>query len=118
MRISDWSSDVCSSDLEEADADGGPAPRTDVLAEQRHCQHGHHEGRREQDGGGFGELQVLQGGEVGAGGAEEKERAQHPQAGTLARQSVGEGKEVAERLNLGGRGVLKQNKTQEKTKTK
>src|SRR3546814_2776855 len=47
MRISDWSSDVCSSDL-----------------------------------------QVLQGGEVGAGGAEEKARAQHLQAGTLGDQQA------------------------------
>src|SRR3546814_6153159 len=31
MRISDWSSDVCSSDLQQAAAGGGPAPHRRVV---------------------------------------------------------------------------------------
>src|SRR3546814_16712987 len=97
MRISDWSSDVCSSDL--------LAGRVAVL------------GRREQGAGhqhqAVGILVVRAdgvGGEVGDVAADQAHRraaAQHE--AVAARKSVASGKSVSVGVDLGGRLFLKQN---------
>src|SRR3546814_11932494 len=89
MRISDWSSDVCSSDLQGADPGGDrgvhpagrrrhPAGQPDCAAEG-HQRHGrHHEGHGARPADAPGE----------------------------ARKSVGWGKSVSVRLDLGGRSSI------------
>src|SRR3546814_17008604 len=87
MRISDWSSDVCSSDLRDAAGDedherpAGPAPPQVQRDDQRRQR------RRAS-------AIILQ--------RVEKRIAD--------RKSVGEGKSVSVRVDLGGRRILKKNK--------
>src|SRR3546814_7903916 len=53
MRISDWSSDVCSSDLQypdEAEPEGGQASRVEALAEEQHGEQAGPQRRGELDG--------------------------------------------------------------------
>src|SRR3546814_3331514 len=110
MRISDWSSDVCSSDLRGCLHDGGLlwVHRNELLYQ---CQQGLHDvlqgaiawGQIAQVGitPGFEALQVLE--------------AQHQAALTMQperqwrgdRKSVGEGKSVSDRVDLGGRRLIK-----------
>src|SRR3546814_15280113 len=96
MRISDWSSDVCSSDLE-----GG-----------RILQRGH--GRadrfgRRPDGREF----LLSRNEHAASGRASGDRGDHRQD----RKSVVWGKSVSVRVDLGGRGIIKKKNTLIKLKT-
>src|SRR3546814_16236572 len=88
MRISDWSSDVCSSDLEDAEAG---APRGLVLGHSLGDQSCLVVGDLRRQG-------ILRGGLVerrhGAGGGD--------------RKSVVEGKSVSVRVDLGGRRIIKQ----------
>src|SRR3546814_15321925 len=81
MRISDWSSDVCSSDLARG------APNYGGTRSWRHREHQLR--RRDQSAGGLEPLLRDQG-----GGAED-------------RKSVVSGKSVSVRVDLGGRRIIK-----------
>src|SRR3546814_17963299 len=107
MRISDWSSDVCSSDLgaipypgDDNEADADRAGEEQPLGTQEHAG-GH---RRHQDpepptpAGFLHEAHPGEDGQASAGGAGD-------------RKSVGYGKSVAVRVDLGGRRSLKKKKT-------
>src|SRR3546814_16909099 len=90
MRISDWSSDVCSSDL----ARGIAEPRSRAGARRRHARH--------RDG----PLRVLLSGSAAA-----TDRCGTGQTRALLdRKSVVEGKGVSERVDLGGRRIIKKKK--------
>src|SRR3546814_15642546 len=89
MRISDWSSDVCSSDLKLLDI--GQQGDDIVLVTRRH---GHGNGGRiERLGGGPAEILV--------------DRLGHPGGGRADRKSVVYGKSVSVRVDPGGRRILK-----------
>src|SRR3546814_20631476 len=97
MRISDWSSDVCSSDLVDLDArarggDGrARVPEPVRLYRRRHAGDG---GQRRADGA----CRRLH--EIGRGG---KGQCAH-------RKSAVEGQNVSVRFDLGGRRILKKKK--------
>src|SRR3546814_6760631 len=91
MRISDWSSDVCSSDLSlRARRGQGQAPR------QGHGQ-GVEDGRRGH---------LLPGGLHRRDRPEEYPRELTPRP-TTERKSVASGKSVSVRVDLGGRRIIK-----------
>src|SRR3546814_17474713 len=94
MRISDWSSDVCSSDLAElalaaAQVDVREAPRHGMAAQAPEFRH------RGQQLAGVGVL---------------RRREQPVGRRLLDRKSVVEGKSVAVRVDLGGRRIIKKKK--------
>src|SRR3546814_16466458 len=100
MRISDWSSDVCSSDL---------PPRCDMIAISAHKVHGPK---------GIGALwlrddvaltPVIHGGGQ-EGGLRSGTLSPALCAGFGDRKSVGEGKSVSVRVDLGGRRSIKKKK--------
>src|SRR3546814_20672306 len=102
MRISDWSSDVCSSDLRSRCADGGPMElallrgRGPGLVPELPLLHALYQGR------------VLQGRRARSAPArrfEGRKRALFPHP--RDRKSVGEGKSVSVRVGLGGGRYLK-----------
>src|SRR3546814_19660747 len=112
MRISDWSSDVCSSDLQ--DAIGRQAGAKDrvgdeglaALHDEEADEHGgaeedpHHHGGRLQGG----DRRFLHGGP-----------GQPPmQTGDEDRQRVVEGKSVSVRVDTGGRRIIKKNNKKKK----
>src|SRR3546814_13139689 len=111
MRISDWSSDVCSSDLRCAggDADGPGRRRRDrqgraAVETDRQFRKWRRPYRSEG--------RARQG----------HRRDQHPRCahrgyGRQDRKSVVEGKSVSVRLDLGGRRIIKQKTTIEKATT-
>src|SRR3546814_17012144 len=88
MRISDWSSDVCSSDLEQQGAAGG----RDQEQQQRPCRRG---------GYGEGKHRIGQQGDPG------DRQSAVPQD----RKSVVQGKSVSVRVDLGGRRIIKKKNT-------
>src|SRR3546814_12910936 len=99
MRISDWSSDVCSSDLSGRQA-GVDAPLSLSQARGLPDRRGRRIGRAvqalfEQPSQMVGAPRIA----VAAGRLEP------------ARKSVGSGKSVSVRVDLGGRRVIKKNKT-------
>src|SRR3546814_18385299 len=84
MRISDWSSDVCSSDLQ----------RVDHRSDRAH----HH---------------AADADDRAAGGCRRREpRARHHRGRSVDRNSVVQGKRVSVRVDRGGRRIIKQNNTQ------
>src|SRR3546814_14039646 len=114
MRISDWSSDVCSSDLHCRVGPGGPAGGTSAgggaglpggrtaRADRRRQARGdrRHADRRPQRPDNL------------AGGRRNLAFTVRPERPAADRQSGVEGKSVSVRLDLGGRRVLKKKKTQ------
>src|SRR3546814_14792823 len=121
MRISDWSSDVCSSDLPHVggrgDDDARIAQVDGALRRVRVLIFDHLSHRAV----GVGEDAAIGGG-IGGAKAEHRdprpryERAAQPAHRGRAqhradRKSVGEGKRVSGRVDLGGRRLLKKKKT-------
>src|SRR3546814_16044097 len=108
MRISDWSSDVCSSDL-VGPRDGDPA-----LPGERRCEQGDRQplGHHRSDGEGPHEESAAQdqGGQPHPGG--DLGAQPGPRAGP-ERRSVVQGKSVSVRVDLGGRRLI-QNTTPKK----
>src|SRR3546814_20866267 len=101
MRISDWSSDVCSSDLDARRSGGGVA--ADEFAPLRR---GHRHGGASQDRGvERGDIVAAEHGAVDREGR----AADGAGAGGLKadRKSVVEGKGVSVRVDIGGRRILK-----------
>src|SRR3546814_19714598 len=125
MRISDWSSDVCSSDLGGAEAEGEPGQRrqvggaADPLGEgQPHAlalaevgDHQAEEDEREHD------LPDRQGADTAllVEGADDED---HRDDGEVMgdRKSVVQGKRMYGRVDLGGSRIIKKKKTKEKKK--
>src|SRR3546814_12180039 len=104
MRISDWSSDVCSSDLRAAQAPPD-APLQDPGRHQAPSGHAGpgRQGRARRQGRGPDHLAV-------AGRPLLRADAQHRQGRRhLDRKSVVEGKSVSVRVDLGGRRIIKTN---------
>src|SRR3546814_12835418 len=109
MRISDWSSDVCSSDLVEFGQLGRPFPGFRRV-----------DGRKTRRTDRFEERQriVAQVDDFGldivaAGGRDHPHRQLHAAAGAdrpADRKSVVEGKSVSVRVDLGGRRIIKKKK--------
>src|SRR3546814_21087994 len=108
MRISDWSSDVCSSDLEQ----GGPGRRRGAAGacgdgDPRASELVRFPGRRHSDREGLGA--------GGAGGDQRRDRdAVDPEAdggGGQDRKSGVLGKSVSVRVDLGGRRIIKKTNT-------
>src|SRR3546814_18514419 len=99
MRISDWSSDVCSSDL------GGPWGAAPIIIWGGGDDHWGSGGGSSWGGGGFGGGGFGGfsggGGSFGGGGA------------SGDRKSVVEGKSVSVRVDLGGRRSITQKKTKQ-----
>src|SRR3546814_20513165 len=106
MRISDWSSDVCSSDLESADMvgerGGDLLPPTGQLDEQ-HLQIGT---GNDATGIFIGSGGILQ----GDNDVVERDDPFVTQHDCPDRKSVVEGKSVSVRVDLGGRRIIKQKK--------
>src|SRR3546814_15549182 len=114
MRISDWSSDVCSSDLQEADMllrqEGGRVLHIAGFARDLvHPQQRPPDERDPPSGGGGGGGDRRQAGDVAGEAGED-----HPPR--TARKSVVEGKSVAVRGSTGGRRILKKKKNNKKEK--
>src|SRR3546814_17841210 len=134
MRISDWSSDVCSSDLEDF-ACTGPARRTGRDAPPAPAGHARPRGRGARGAGGVGgpgvrrqhagtsgrrrQLRLLELPEERGGGNRRAARAVHgglgpghidPRQG--ARKRVVWGKGVSVGVEFGGRGIRKKKKKQ------
>src|SRR3546814_14356378 len=102
MRISDWSSDVCSSDLAARPRRGDQAAQA---AREPARQH-----RDDPRVAGAGEAQGRCGGGTPAGGPRGGRAAS---GGAADRKSVVSGKSVSVRVDLGGRGISnKKNKIQ------
>src|SRR3546814_15538592 len=97
MRISDWSSDVCSSDLRGDNAFRAQCPAGKVVGETRAEQW-----QRVAEGGAAVIFVGL---------------ARHPEVGVIAdRKSVVEGKSVSVRVDLGGRRIIKKKKKKQMTR--
>src|SRR3546814_18241477 len=94
MRISDWSSDVCSSDLPEHLLDGFRAVLRDGDAVAMRTLHG----------GRAAGVEVF-------GDAVPENRRQHAGIVAIDRKSVVEGKSVSVRVDLGGRRIIKKKKS-------
>src|SRR3546814_11073578 len=97
MRISDWSSDVCSSDLQQAGIADGPAPA----------------GTASALGGGLERDRRQCGAAAGAEHAPLVQPRLQPPTGPAPgkrrgkdRKSVVEGKSVSVRVELGGRSII------------
>src|SRR3546814_12601813 len=98
MRISDWSSDACSSDLREGPHPLGRAARAARCAQ---ADRGLHDRRQRRGGESAGD-------EEGAGHVPRSRTAEPRKAGRAQdRQSVESGKSVSVRVDLGGRCILK-----------
>src|SRR3546814_20342494 len=95
MRISDWSSDVCSSDLPSRTARASAGKERPLRAGRRGDEHLDVRGRQPDDPGREGM------------GARNVDRPRHP---LLDRKSVVEGKSVSVRVDLGGRRRIKNKK--------
>src|SRR3546814_16090871 len=111
MRISDWSSDVCSSDLapQAVPPHPRPSPGSDGAARPRRDRCG--QGRRRQ-GKGAGEDGSRSAGRGGCG-----RRCERQGVGEDGdRKSVGQGKSVSVRVDLGGRRFITKKKTNKTTK--
>src|SRR3546814_18939033 len=109
MRISDWSSDVCSSDLVEADAGEdrlAVAAGADQRAERRGADVDHR--------GGFGAGQDRAQRQRQFDPPQPRARRQADRGRGPDRKSGGSGKSVAVRVDLGGRRVIKKKKKQNK----
>src|SRR3546814_15284320 len=103
MRISDWSSDVCSSDLTDNAPENHPPRRALRIShrririlQQRIGEHEKREAEAPQCGDRSGALQTR---------IRETERCEN--AGEGDRKSVVEGKSVSVRVDLGGRRIIK-----------
>src|SRR3546814_20073432 len=117
MRISDWSSDVCSSDLfiKQPRADRrcdipftGHAP---AIGQRFECRALHTVARRQicqRDPPGIRQLPALWPGK--RGGSAVLEAARQCGRQDLARKSVVEGKRVSVRVDLGGPRIIKKKK--------
>src|SRR3546814_13175958 len=103
MRISDWSSDVCSSDLQEEGTGLAELERRrDLPSKVQRGAAG--EGRL-----GFTSREVRQA-EGGAAREVERDVVRCDDAVTKDRKSVVEGKSVSVRVDLGGRRIIKKKK--------
>src|SRR3546814_15877346 len=108
MRISDWSSDVCSSDLIVERPSGQIEPRRTKLgleAEAKgyplRCGPGHHHDNGEDNGN----LPPEYSASTHTGSNRQARRSRSD------RKSVVEGKRVSVRVELGGRRIIKKTKT-------
>src|SRR3546814_16334711 len=110
MRISDWSSDVCSSDLAEEVGDGrmevDAAVRLAAVQVERDREDGQL-GGDEQVQQHFAPAELEQ-----ATGEEIPGRSKHRKTDSRDRKSVVEGKSVSVRVGLGVRGTIKKKKNQ------
>src|SRR3546814_13459551 len=108
MRISDWSSDVCSSDLAEAVADVGEAHRVEAvqrteLAFRIPPRFGH--------GGELGDFCVVDAGGTSRCGLS---HGFHPRIPVVSRSEERRvGKECVIRVDLGGRRIITKKKNKE-----
>src|SRR3546814_13000028 len=108
MRISDWSSDVCSSDLrsghavDQADADQEQGGRDQVDGDVVHPR---------LDAGDPGAVQN----QAVGGGQQHPEEDEEIEQVAGDRKSVGKGKSVSERVVLGGRRIIKKKKKKNNT---
>src|SRR3546814_14689114 len=93
MRISDWSSDVCSSDLKSGDS----APRRCTVSRKRSSAAGVPGGKYSKE----------KRGKPAAGWAAAWAAGRRSTAARRDRKSVGEGKSVAVRVDLGSRRIIK-----------
>src|SRR3546814_14974632 len=119
MRISDWSSDVCSSDLS--------ANELGAVTDGRHCS-AEREGQDRRQGGGCAhELadkrkRKEEAGDIGRYGiarqAQHQRVAQPARHQRLDRKSGVSGKSVSVRVALGGRRIIKKNKQQTNSRKK
>src|SRR3546814_11463171 len=98
MRISDWSSDVCSSDL-EAVAPSDPDENRDRRDAEHLAQHRQHVL-------GPDEAAIEEGETRQDHGEHQDRRGEHPGGVALDRESVVEGKRVSVRVDLGGRRII------------
>src|SRR3546814_11224390 len=98
MRISDWSSDVCSSDLEG---------RQQRAREQQQGVERPDVGEAERQPVGAGEQRALDRRHEDAGGDEEEDDGEHREGD---RKSVVEGRSVSVRVDPGGRRIIKEKK--------
>src|SRR3546814_20572015 len=96
MRISDWSSDVCSSDLLLADGDGERRFAGDLACKLHH--------RRVKFGGGHSAVDEA---DFGSAGCVDHLAGQQHLHCVLDRKSVVEGKSVSGRVDLGGGRIIK-----------
>src|SRR3546814_12264097 len=92
MRISDWSSDVCSSDLEQQHEEGEMGHGGRLAGDEVQA------GLGQRLGAGFGDKAGAAEGHRGAGPGMEQNHE-------VGRASV-EGKAVLRRVEIGGRGIL------------
>src|SRR3546814_11184812 len=105
MRISDWSSDVCSSDLDSYAKRQSPRKRAFRVCPaplQAHLREGRRAGRNPQ-------ARVLREADPGAQ-VQGRRRREASGAPHLDRKSVVEGKSVSVRVDLGGRRIIKKKK--------
>src|SRR3546814_12566252 len=108
MRISDWSSDVCSSDLILLDHHVDVEPQAFHISE-RHCR-GSSQARRTQVGRALRRLRAWK---ILRCGEDARLVSQYPvrdRRRPRDRKSVVEGKSVAVRVGLGGRRTIKTKK--------
>src|SRR3546814_12179065 len=104
MRISDWSSDVCSSDLDAEDR----AERLPLLCFRRAPEPGGDQGDEERE---EAEREGGERGEAGRGGhADRGASTVMPGLFRQDRKSVVSGKSVSVRVDLGGRRIIKKKK--------
>src|SRR3546814_12401490 len=108
MRISDWSSDVCSSDLRRAVDPRVDAPVVETLGRQDSL---HQFGVGGQAGAHHRDIVSL-----AVAIAERRQIVE--QVGELDRKSVVLGKSVSVRVDLGGRRIIKKKKKEENNTTK
>src|SRR3546814_18840757 len=119
MRISDWSSDVCSSDLAMFVADGSEAAEAAIkLARQYHVERGEPSRHRV-----IARRQSYHGNTLGAlsagGNVARRALYQHYLLDWrhLDRKSDGSGKSVSARVDVGGRRTLKKKKYKNRPNT-
>src|SRR3546814_20859613 len=107
MRISDWSSDVCSSDLRiAADADGRGLAQARI-AGLEHRLIGQRAGARDDADAALGEDVARHDADLAFAGRQQAGAVGADQARLADRKSVVEGKRVSVRVDLGGRSIIK-----------
>src|SRR3546814_12850858 len=112
MRISDWSSDVCSSDLEDPIQSVREAPHDPPIRNaDRECLNALTD-QVEVRGKALSSTHLV----ISAAGLLHSARHSNPHEGVEDRKSVGEGKSVSIRVDLGGRLIIKKKKKKQQKK--
>src|SRR3546814_15698197 len=104
MRISDWSSDVCSSDLGKQPGSAAAIDRQRLLPLVLHCQGIEHPNRHQQT------EDMAEQDEKDADMEQHRPPHQLLAPQELDRKSVVSGKSVSVRVDLGGRRIIKKQK--------